>query len=69
MGVTVRTAAIGVYNTYPEGRLPCPMQYVSIQGREYVGRPMLERALVIQEALHGPNHPDAIAIRDVLNSE
>jgi centrosomal protein CEP104 len=34
-----------------------------------VGRPLLERALVIQEAAMGPEHPDVIAIRDVLNSE
>lgn len=40
-----------------------------MQGRDDVGRPLLERALRIQEAALGPNHPDVVAIRDVLNSE
>jgi centrosomal protein CEP104 len=40
-----------------------------MQGRDAVGRPLLERALAIQEALLGPDHPDVQAIRDVLNSE
>jgi hypothetical protein len=39
------------------------------QGRDAVGRPLLERALVIQEKALGPDHPDVIAIKDVLNSE
>lgn len=39
------------------------------QGHDAVGRPLLERALLIQEAALGPDHPDVIAIRDVLNSE
>jgi centrosomal protein CEP104 len=34
-----------------------------------VGRPLLERALVIQEAELGPDHPDVLAIKDVLKSE
>jgi centrosomal protein CEP104 len=40
-----------------------------MQGRDAVGRPLLERALVIQEKALGPDHPDVIAIKDVLNSE
>lgn len=40
-----------------------------LQGRDGVGRPLLERALVIQERALGPDHPDVIAIKDVLNSE
>ena len=40
-----------------------------MQGRDDVGRPLLERALRIQEAALGPDHPDVVAIRDVLNSE
>lgn len=40
-----------------------------MQGREAEGRPLLQRALKIQEAALGPNHPDVIAIRDVLMSE
>ena len=39
-----------------------------IQGRDAVGRPLLERALAIQEKALGPDHPDVIAIKDVLNS-
>jgi hypothetical protein len=39
------------------------------QGRDDVGRPLLERALAIQEAALGPDHPDVLAIRDVLESE
>jgi centrosomal protein CEP104 len=30
------------------------------------GRPLLERALAIQEKALGPDHPDVVAIRDVL---
>lgn len=37
-----------------------------LQGNVEAGRPLLERALVIQEKALGPNHPDVIAIRDVL---
>ena len=40
-----------------------------LQGRDGVGRPLLERALAIQERALGPEHPDVIAIRDVLQSE
>jgi len=39
------------------------------QGDDAVGRPLLERALVIQEKALGPDHPDVIAIKDVLNSD
>lgn len=39
------------------------------QGREEVGRPLLERALLIQEKALGPDHPDVLAIKDVLNSD
>jgi hypothetical protein len=39
------------------------------QGDDDVGRPLLERALVIQEKALGPDHPDVIAIKDVLNSD
>lgn len=39
------------------------------QGHDEIGRPLLERALGIQERALGPDHPDVIAIRDVLNSE
>ena len=38
------------------------------QGNEAVGRPLLERALMIQESALGPDHPDVLAIKDVLNS-
>ena len=58
-------------------RLPC--SYLScgreieggcgIQGHDDLGRPLLERALRIQEKALGPDHPDVMAIRDVLNSE
>jgi centrosomal protein CEP104 len=41
----------------------------AVQGHDAVGRPLLERALAIQEAALGPSHPDVMAIRDVLNSE
>ena len=37
-----------------------------LQGREDIGRPLLERALRIQEAQLGPDHPDVVAIRDCL---
>lgn len=40
-----------------------------MQGHEAQGRPLLERALVIQEAALGPDHPDVQAIRDVLEGE
>lgn len=39
-----------------------------VQGRDTVGRPLLERALAIQTKALGPDHPDVIAIKDVLNS-
>jgi hypothetical protein len=34
-----------------------------------VGRPLLQRALALQEKLLGSTHPDVVAIRDVLASE
>lgn len=37
------------------------------QGNFEVGRPLLERALVIQERALGLDHPDVLAIRDVLD--
>lgn len=37
-----------------------------MQGRDDIGRPLLQRALRIQEAHLGPAHPDVAAIRDVL---
>ena len=40
-----------------------------MQGQDDVGRPLLERALRIQEAALGPEHPDVLAIRDVLEGE
>ena len=42
---------------------------VHMQGHDAVGRPLLERALRIQEKALGPDHPDVLAIKDVLNSE
>ena len=44
-------------------------QSLGMQGHEEQGRPLLERALVIQEATLGPDHPDVQAIRDVLEGE
>lgn len=49
--------------------LLCVPRCSAVQGHDAVGRPLLERALLIQETALGPNHPDVIAIRDVLNSE
>lgn len=40
-----------------------------LQGNEAMGRPLLERALKIQERALGPDHPDVVAIREVLESE
>lgn len=40
-----------------------------MQGRDDVGRPLLQRAYDIQKKALGPNHPDVLAIADVLNSE
>ena len=40
-----------------------------MQGRDDLGRPLLQRALRIQEAHLGPDHPDVQAIRDVLLEE
>jgi centrosomal protein CEP104 len=39
------------------------------RGDDDAGRPLLERALAIQEAALGPDHPDVAAIRDVLASD
>lgn len=41
----------------------------NLQGRDDVGRPLLQRAYDIQLKALGPNHPDVLAIADVLNSE
>ena len=40
-----------------------------LQGNEAEGRPLLQRALAIQTAVLGPDHPDVAAIRDVLEEE
>lgn len=54
-------------------RLPSLKFHISLamvlQGRDDIGRPLLERALAIQEKHLGPDHPDVVAIRDVLNEE
>lgn len=42
---------------------------VCMQGRDDIGRPLLQRAYDIQNKALGPNHPDVLAIADVLNSE
>ena len=42
---------------------------VHMQGRDDIGRPLLQRAYDIQEKALGPDHPDVLAIADVLNSE
>lgn len=39
------------------------------QGRDSEGRPLLERALAIQRANLGDDHPDVIAILEVLESD
>ena len=44
--------------------LPC-----AAQGRDDLGRPLLQRALRIQESHLGPDHPDVQAIMDVLLEE
>ena len=41
----------------------------AMQGRDDIGRPLLQRAYDIQNKALGPNHPDVLAIADVLNSE
>lgn len=38
------------------------------QGLNAKGKPLLEKALVLQEKALGPDHPDVAAIRDVLVS-
>ena len=38
------------------------------QGLNDLGRPLLQRALVLQEKALGPTHADVAAIRDVLQS-
>ncbi len=40
-----------------------------LQGNDAAGRPLLHKALIIQEAALGPDHPDVQAIRDVLEGE
>ena len=42
---------------------------LNMQGRVAEGRPLLERALAIQEKTLGHNHPDVVAIRDVLEGD
>ena len=42
---------------------------MAAQGRDDVGRPLLQRALLVQEKVLGYDHPDVVAIRDVLASE
>lgn len=46
----------------------CPLLPAAclVQGRDDIGRPLLQRALRVQEAHLGPDHPDVMAIRDVL---
>lgn len=46
-----------------------PGTHLAPQGRDDIGRPLLQRALRIQEAQLGPDHPDVLAIRDVLEEE
>ena len=46
-----------------------PPRRLAAQGRDDLGRPLLQRALRIQEAQLGPDHPDVQAIRDVLDEE
>lgn len=50
-------------------RLPHLSRRPAAQGRDDLGRPLLQRALRIQEAQLGPDHPDVQAIRDVLDEE
>lgn len=45
------------------------MDVSPLQGHDEAGRPLLCRALVIQEAALGPDHPDVHAIRDVLEGD
>jgi hypothetical protein len=66
----LRTACIALlprptYAPPPASSPPPPCA----QGRDDIGRPLLERALAIQERALGPDHPDVLAIRDVLESE
>ena len=42
------------------------LRFIILQGDVEAGRPLLERALVIQEKALGADHPDVIAIKDVL---
>ncbi len=39
------------------------------QGREDAGHPLLRRALAIQTRALGADHPDVVAIREVLEQE
>ena len=43
--------------------------FVAGQGQDDEGRPLLERALLIQEKNLGADHPDVVAIRDVLAAD
>ena len=54
----------------PPAQTPAhPLCHAAAQGRDDLGRPLLQRALRIQEAHLGPDHPDVQAIRDVLLEE
>lgn len=46
---------------------PPAQSSIQPQGDEARGRPLLARALAIQEVELGPSHPDVLAIRDVLD--
>ena len=48
---------------------PAEKRFFCAQGHDDIGRPLLERALAIQEQALGPDHPDVLAIKDVLNSD
>lgn len=50
-------------------RVGLSVQMCGMQGRDDIGRPLLQRAYDIQKKALGPNHPDVLAIADVLNSE
>ncbi len=50
-------------------RSVCPECGCAVQGNDNDGRPLLQKALYIQEAALGPDHPDVQAIRDVLEGE
>ena len=45
------------------------MHVLVAQGREDAGHPLLRRALAIQTRALGADHPDVVAIREVLDQE